>query len=259
VLTLDGAETFNTLLKTNNESKNKMHQNLDLNSRNKKRQTALHVAVNKNHIVCVQVLLKLNAHPCLQDFEGDSPLHDAITKRHDHAVQLLLDANADLTLCNKYGFNIVHHATLRGNLSTMKLILDKIKSQEKFWLLDEKKEDGFGALHLACLNNYADLVKLFLEYGNLNINLRNLNLQTPLHLTVERLNFEIVDLLLNYRSKDLSSNQNNENRICNVNAHDKDGNTPLHNLLHNLTVFQVKKLKEMNEKDTSVNYFYFMF
>lgn len=38
----------------------------DLNSRNKRRQTALHIAVNKGHIGVVKMLLKLSCHPSLQ-------------------------------------------------------------------------------------------------------------------------------------------------------------------------------------------------
>ena len=38
----------------------------DLNSRNSKRQSALHVAVNKGHIRAVRYLLTLKANPSLQ-------------------------------------------------------------------------------------------------------------------------------------------------------------------------------------------------
>lgn len=38
----------------------------DLNARNHRRQTALHVAVNKGHVGVVKTLLELNCHPSLQ-------------------------------------------------------------------------------------------------------------------------------------------------------------------------------------------------
>jgi E3 ubiquitin-protein ligase mind-bomb len=38
----------------------------DLNARNKRRQTPLHVAVNKGHILVVKVMLDLKCHPSLQ-------------------------------------------------------------------------------------------------------------------------------------------------------------------------------------------------
>jgi ankyrin repeat protein len=145
----------------------------------------------------------------------------------------------------------------------MQLILNKIDQQEKHWLIDEKKEDGFGALHLACLNNYHDIVKLFLDNGNMNINLKNSNQQTPLHLAVERLNYDIVKLLLNFKPPSINSQStSNANlsstKLCNVNAMDKENDTPLHCLLRNLTILQLKKLKELNEKDSSVSFFLYI-
>ena len=86
----------------------------DLNARNKRRQTALHIAVNKLHEEVIKVLLRLGAHPSLQDAEGDTPIHDAISKKSESIIQLLLDANTDLTLCNNHGFNPIHLAALRG-------------------------------------------------------------------------------------------------------------------------------------------------
>ena len=42
----------------------------DLNARNSRKQTPLHVAVNKGHISIIRVLLKNNAHPSLQVNRG---------------------------------------------------------------------------------------------------------------------------------------------------------------------------------------------
>jgi E3 ubiquitin-protein ligase mind-bomb len=38
----------------------------DLNARNRRRQTALHIAVNKDHVGVVRTLLELQCHPSLQ-------------------------------------------------------------------------------------------------------------------------------------------------------------------------------------------------
>lgn len=45
----------------------------DLNARNKRRQTALHIAINKGHVGVVRTLLQLGCHTSLQDSEGDTP------------------------------------------------------------------------------------------------------------------------------------------------------------------------------------------
>jgi len=38
----------------------------DMNARNKRRQTALHIGVNKGHLGVVRALLRLSCHPSLQ-------------------------------------------------------------------------------------------------------------------------------------------------------------------------------------------------
>ena len=42
------------------------HAGADLNARNKRRQTPLHIAVNKGHVGVVKTLLDLQCHPSLQ-------------------------------------------------------------------------------------------------------------------------------------------------------------------------------------------------
>lgn len=213
---------------------------IDLNSRNKKRQTALHIAVNKGHLNVVKVLIKFGALISLQDADGDTPLHDAISKKNDLIIDLLLEANADLSICNNNGFNSIHHAALRGNTSSMRLLLNKINQQQKYWLIDEKKDDGFSALHLACLNNYFDIVKLIVDnIKQLNIDIKNLNQQTALHLASERTHYQIIKLLLDNKS--------------NINTQDKDGDTPMHCILRNYSIYQMKQSSESANTTSSFN------
>ncbi len=78
--------------------------------------------------------------------------------------------------------------------STIELILCKV--QNRPWLVDEKKDDGFTALHLAALNGHYLIVELLLTKGNASINLVNIRLQTALHLAVSRQHFQIVTVRL---------------------------------------------------------------
>ncbi|CAF1661985.1 unnamed protein product, partial [Didymodactylos carnosus] len=69
-------------------------------------------------------------------------------------------------------------------------ILDKIQTRQ--WLVDEKKDDGFTALHLSSLNDHCSVVDLLLTKGNASINAQNISLQTPLHLSVGRQHVQVV-------------------------------------------------------------------
>uniref|UniRef100_U5EJK2 RING-type E3 ubiquitin transferase n=1 Tax=Corethrella appendiculata TaxID=1370023 RepID=U5EJK2_9DIPT len=200
----------------------------DLNARNKRRQTALHIAVNKGHFNVVKTLLELGCHPSLQDSEGDTPLHDAISKEHDNMLSLLVDYGADIKLTNNNGFNALHHAALKGNPSAMRILLTK---SSRPWIVEEKKDDGYTALHLAALNNHVEIAELLVKRGKANMDCQNVNLQTALHLAVERQHVQIVKLLVR------------EN--ANLNIPDKDGDTPLHEALRHHTLSQLRQLQDV--------------
>ncbi|XP_028162831.1 E3 ubiquitin-protein ligase MIB1 isoform X3 [Ostrinia furnacalis] len=201
----------------------------DLNARNRRRQTPLHIAVNKGHLGVVRTLLQLGVHPSLQDSEGDTPLHDAISKKRDDMLSMLLEHGADMTLTNNNGFNALHHAALRGNPSAMKIMLSKLP---RSWIVDDAKDDGYTALHLAALNNHAEVAELLVR-GGARPDLQNANLQTALHLAVERQHTQIVRLLVAHGA-DLN--------IC-----DKDGDTPLHEALRHHTLQQLRRLQDARD------------
>ncbi|CAK9294082.1 unnamed protein product [Gordionus sp. m RMFG-2023] len=310
--------------------------NIDLNARNRKRQTALHIAVNRGFSDVVEMLLKLGAHPNLQDLEGDTPVHDAVSKKKDEILSFLLNfeeicrkdttdsrlsrkvsnvsnnvssninhkishKNAStfemsgqqnfgknkfivkdtdlITTTNNNGFNALHLASLRGNPNAVKIILNKLV--DKTWVIDEKKDDGYTALHLAALNNHVEVLDLLLDQGKADPNARNANLQTALHLAVERQHFGAVKRLLTPRVKahvdltsshssnayynredhtnigknlevngkydDVSSNADTSKICCAVEAQDKDGDTALHEAVRHHTLAQLKHLRELQD------------
>ncbi|RXN37375.1 E3 ubiquitin- ligase mib1 isoform X1 [Labeo rohita] len=202
----------------------------DLNARNKRKQTPLHIAVNKGHLQVVKTLLDFGCHPSLQDSEGDTPLHDAISKKRDDMLSVLLEAGADVTITNNNGFNALHHAALRGNPSAMRVLLSKLPRP---WIVDEKKDDGYTALHLAALNNHVEVAELLVHQGSANLDIQNANQQTALHLAVERQHTQIVRLLVRAEAK--------------LDVQDKDGDTPLHEALRHHTLSQLRQLQDMQD------------
>jgi len=62
----------------------------------------------------------------------------------------------------------------------------------RYWVVDEPKDDGYTALHLAALNNHNRVASLLLIRGRADPNKRNVNKQTALHLAVERQHADIV-------------------------------------------------------------------
>ena len=73
--------------------------------------------------------------------------------------------------------------------SAMRVLLSKLPRP---WIVDEKKDDGYTALHLAALNNHVEVAELLVRSGRAQLDLQNVNLQTALHLAVERQHTQIV-------------------------------------------------------------------
>lgn len=158
-------------------------------------------------------------------------MHDAVTRKNDAMVELLLRHSAEVALCNKKGLNVLHYAALRGNMKITKLLLRHLGSG--YYLIDEKKEDGFTALHLAALNGHTECVRLLIEDGGASVDVQNERRQTALHLAIERNQAPIVRLLLSCG--------------CSANIVDQDGDTPLHEALRYYTLTQLKQLKETQD------------
>ena len=102
------------------------------------------------------------------------------------------------------------------------------------WFVDEAKDDGYTALHLAALNNHIEVAELLIVNGKCSLNLQNVNLQTALHLATERQHTQIVRLLTR--------------EGANLNIIDKDGDTPLHEALRHHTLSQLRQLHDMQAR-----------
>ena len=102
----------------------------------------------------------------------------------------------------------------------MRILLAKMPRP---WFVDEAKDDGYTALHLAALNNHVEVAELLIVNGKCSLNLQNVNLQTALHLATERQHTQIVRLLVRAGA--------------NLNITDKDGDTPLHEALRYIYIY----------------------
>lgn len=143
---------------------------------------------------------------------------------------LLLEHNNEIGITNNQGFNVLHHAALRGSPSAVRILLQKLP---RTWLVDEQKDDGYTALHLAALNNHLEVAELLIQVGKANLDVQNINEQTPLHLAVERQHIQIVRLLVR--------------EGCSINIPDKDGDTALHEALRHYTLSQLKQLQDVQD------------
>lgn len=87
---------------------------------------------------------------------------------------------------------ILHH----GNCYQMEILL--LKSSRLNINLNTFQYNGQSLLHLCCLYNRLDLLKLFLQYGQFNLFNTNRDGWLPMHIAVYLGHREIVEYLFDY-------------------------------------------------------------
>jgi ankyrin repeat protein len=97
---------------------------VNINTKNINKETPLMIAVKRNNIEFLEILLKnKNTQPNLQDINGDTALHIAIRNYYyDIAKLLLLDWRTDVNICNKNLETVVHLVCSKGDLELYKLL-----------------------------------------------------------------------------------------------------------------------------------------
>ncbi|XP_026571253.1 B-cell lymphoma 3 protein [Pseudonaja textilis] len=183
-----------------------------------------------------------------QDEDGDTPLHIAVAQGNllaaQHLVILFDHGQRDLDIFNNLRQTPLHLAVIIAQPSLVKLLLSHGASP---MVLDRH---GQSALHLACEHRSLRCLQELLEGSpaTLDLEARNFEGFTPLHLAVASLNRDIVLALLDHgadvdavdiksgRSPLLHAVENNNLDMvelllqhgANVNAQSYGGNTALH-------------------------------
>ncbi|XP_072016156.1 E3 ubiquitin-protein ligase MIB2-like [Amphiura filiformis] len=184
--------------------------------------SSLHTAVGKGNSACASILINQGANVNLRDNEGNTPMMTAIESEDESTIDVLADhPRVDFTIKNNKGFNSIHHAAFKGSAYATQRMASKCSQR----VIEEKKFDGFTAMHLAAINDHADVARALVQRGNADINCRNNKRETPLHLACNEGNNSTIEYLVNAGAD--------------VNAQDEDGDTPLHTMLMKQSVRDV--------------------
>ncbi|CAF4120098.1 unnamed protein product [Adineta steineri] len=176
-------------------------------------QTPLYCAARACNVEAVHYLIEQDADPDLQQRSGSTALHAAAFFGHPEMVRCLLECGANYTIKNRFG-NLPGDEYNEPNIN-IKEIFSELKetlfvqtaANQFDWL--KANIDRIGdhidteyytqrqtLLHCACKKGYFDLVKWFVEERHANLDLVDINLNTPLHLAAYGGYEKIVDYLL---------------------------------------------------------------
>ncbi|XP_077297855.1 uncharacterized protein LOC143919419 [Arctopsyche grandis] len=178
------------------------------NSLSKCNQTPLHFASTGNNHIAATVLIENGAeiNSCINI--GRSALHYASAKCNSKMIEFLLEKGAAANVIDSKDRSPLHHVSRNGKFEDVKLFLKHGADPCK---LDKA---GHTLLHLAAVHfRYRAVDHLIRNVEGIDVNARDVNGKTPLHLAAECGRVSIVGLFVR--------------RGTDVRATDKDGNTPL--------------------------------
>lgn len=202
----------------------------DANDRNKKGQTALHLAARYvNHHQQVELLLKAGANPDALADDKTTALMIAASAGAAASVEMLLKADAKAP-----GWTALHWAVVRGDKERLRKLIQPQAD------VNVKDAAGSSPLHIAVMLNRQDLAEMLLEAGAdvdpstlvaaiwpgrgkfvkllieraEDINAPGADGLAPLHKAAMLWDWEIVDLLITAGAD--------------INVRTPDGSTPLH-------------------------------
>ncbi|CRK95072.1 CLUMA_CG008550, isoform A [Clunio marinus] len=168
-----------------------------LDYRTKDGSTALHRAVEKDCFEAVSTLLELGASPNYRDARNITPVYLSVTKKNDPKVtEALLHDHAVLGTQDTQGWNEVHQACRNGLAHHLEHLL--VYGAD----MDSKNASGNTPLHVCAVNNQEACARMLLFRGA-NRGALNYANQTPYQVAVIASNFELAEMIQNYKSDDI--------------------------------------------------------
>ncbi|XP_028293638.1 ankyrin repeat and SOCS box protein 2-like isoform X2 [Gouania willdenowi] len=188
-------------------------------------QTALLLAVSREHLSCVRCLLEAGADPDISSNNKVTPLYKACELENVEMVSLILSYGATVNQRCGLGWTALHEAVSRNNTeicdllvqaratinpantySITPLIVAAQQGHMKALCYLIKKDvniqtcDGFTALHEASRKGHRDIVSLLMS-KNADANKPSSSGLLPLHLAAQYGHHEIVSLLVSVTSR----------------------------------------------------------
>lgn len=155
-----------------------LNNNSLINIKDSKGRTALHIASICGQIKIVDYLLQQCANTNIQDNNGLTPLHCASIRGHQNTLLLLLHANCDSTIIDNYGNTSLHYATDYGHDTCVKALLYFTEQNRIIIDINSRNKNGDTPLHLASKWGYTIIVDILLEHGA-NTRIKNKKGQLP--------------------------------------------------------------------------------
>ncbi|MBK8397606.1 MAG: ankyrin repeat domain-containing protein [Leptospiraceae bacterium] len=262
------------------DTKKAIADKADLEAELQKNITPLELAIKKNKLDIVKLLIEkgANVNPTKAE-SGYTPLHVAAINNRLEIAKYIIEKGSNINAQTKFGTTPLHHAAEKGSYEVAQLLIEKgadLNLSDKkgqsplLWAIDKEKpklakllitkgadikgrtDIGWTPLYSACFGNDADLVKTLIDKGA-DVNAKSITLETPLHVSVH--SFEITKLLL---AKGANKKAENDKGELPIDKARKEGNPTVLRLLgasedEIAKAISNKERKEEREKEAESN------
>ncbi|XP_033631150.1 transient receptor potential cation channel subfamily A member 1-like [Asterias rubens] len=188
-----------------------------VNQLNKKGFSALHLAAQSNNLEEMTELLDSYADVDITSTEvGLTPLHFAARYGCTQAVRALINHGANCDASTTNGQRPIHLAARRGLADVIQVLMEADKGQ-----VNVRNNDLITPLHMVALNGNVEALRLLITYGA-KIDVKDINNISPIMLSVSSGHLDMTETILKTASsQDLSTNDILEDT-------DNEGNSLLH-------------------------------
>ena len=172
----------------------KYMRSTEINSRNTKGESAVHLAAKENHHQMLKLLLSKGGDPAAKTSQRYTPLHFAADNGYNRCVEILVNHKKDN--------NLVEYLNIQPNSGQSALIIAAIKGFRKCCELLEgtdpnlKDKNGWTALHHAAVKGYVSVAELLIENFNANPCIANNKKKTALFYAASCPNSDCLTYLL---------------------------------------------------------------
>ncbi|KAI3364702.1 hypothetical protein L3Q82_011488 [Scortum barcoo] len=166
----------------------------DIDIANYERETPLYKACERNSAAMVAMLLNCGASVNTHCIQGWTALQEAVCRNNVEICEMLLKAGAKLNLTNMYGISPLFTAAQSGQLATLRFLLRHGAD------INSEAADGATALYEAAKNGHEEIVELLLSQ-NADANKPGKTGLLPLHIAAQKGSDTIVSMLIPATSK----------------------------------------------------------
>jgi len=169
----------------------------NINDKNSNGMTALHLAIVRKDMESVEFLIKNGADVNIKDINGNTPLFIAIQTNNRDVIKRFLEiSEVDWLAKNTKGQSIFHYSVLQKN-ATFVDFLYSIKKETMTKLINEPDVSNHRTPIFYSVIEYDKILSFLIIQPQVNLNIQDVNGDTPLHLAIKNENVNAIRLLMN--------------------------------------------------------------